>query len=118
MGQSGVANAAPVGSDRDGLTNAQEKVTVTSPYKADSDGERVRDADEDRDRDGVDNSDEFRVSLRANDASTDDDRLLDGDENADGDALANEDEDETRRTSLRPTTASPGSRTRPTTTAR
>ncbi len=47
--------AAPTDSDRDGLTNAQEKVTRTSPYKADSDGDRIRDGQENPDKDGLNN---------------------------------------------------------------
>ena len=93
MSAVGTANAAPA--DRDGLTDAQEKIAKTSPTKADTDRDGIRDGDEDRDRDGVDNTNELMLGLAINDANSGNDALPDGEEDRDGNGIDGEDEYDT-----------------------
>ena len=111
IGSAGTANATTANRDRNGLTDAQEKITKTSPAKAYTDRDGIKDGDEDRDRDGVDNTNELRLKLKMNDANSDNDAVLDGDEYRDGDGIDNEDEDDTEASA---DPFAPGGRTRPT----
>jgi hypothetical protein len=87
----GTANATNTDFDNDALKNCVERnVTHTSPYKADTDGDHIKDGNEDFDDDGVDNTDEGKVGTQLGDADTDNDGI----EDADGDGTDNEDEDD------------------------
>ncbi len=80
------AVAASRDSDRDGLSNSIERnVTETSPFKADTDKDGIKDGNEDEDRDGVDNTNEFSFETDLDDEDSDDDGLEDGDEDEDED---------------------------------
>ena len=79
--------------DKDGLTNLGEYRSKTDPRDADSDDDRVSDADEDRDRDHVDNANEMREKTNPADADSDDDGRKDDAEDADKDSVVNGAED-------------------------
>ena len=81
--------------DGDGLSNRGEFLSRTSPRRADSDRDRVRDDDEDPDRDRVDNGNEVREGTRPRDRDSDGDRRPDGREDRDRDGLRNAAEDVT-----------------------
>jgi hypothetical protein len=81
--------------DKDGLNNMAEYKSGTKPRKADSDKDRIGDADEDPDRDKVDNANETREKTDPRDKDTDGDRKNDGVEDADRDKLNNAGEDAT-----------------------
>lgn len=88
-------HSAAADPDRDGLTNLGEFLSKTSPKRADSDRDRVEDADEDRDRDRVDNGNEVLERTHPDKRDTDGDRQPDGVEDADRDRLSNAAEDAT-----------------------
>jgi len=67
-------------SDRDGLTDTQEKACGTNPKKADSDGNGIRDGADDKDRDGLSNKAEFRYGTKCRSKDSDRDGISDGEE--------------------------------------
>ena len=81
--------------DRDGLTNLGELRSKTDPRDADSDNDRVGDADEDADRDKVDHGNEADQGTHPRDADSDGDGRKDGAEDRDRDRLTNAAEDAT-----------------------
>jgi hypothetical protein len=90
----GTAGATVRDIDNDGLTNSQERnLTHTNPRKADTDGDHVKDGNEDSDDDGVDNTDEGKVGTQIMDADSDNDGIEDGDEDADGNEDGDQDDD-------------------------
>ena len=114
-----VATAIPVSTyaadaDKDGLTNAFEtRWRLTSPTRADSDGDGVVDSAEDFDRDGLGNLGEQRAGTSPRKADTDGDGLSDAQEDHDGDGRSNALEQDQRRVplALKPTLAkAPGDR--------
>ena len=89
----GTAGATSIDRDNDGLKNGVERnVTHTSPYKADTDGDHVKDGNEDSDDDGVDNTDEGKTGTQLGDADSDDDGIEDGDEDDDCDGVEDEED--------------------------
>lgn len=67
--------------DKDGLTDYQEvKETMTNPKKKDSDGNGVSDYDEDYDQDGISNGEEYKHKTNPSFADSDFDGLNDGEE--------------------------------------
>ena len=91
----GTAGATVRDIDNDGLTNSQERnLTHTNPHKADTDGDHIRDGNEDSDHDGVDNTNEQNFSTNMADPDSDNDGEEDGDEDSDSDGTDNEDEDD------------------------
>lgn len=66
--------------DRDGLDNAGECRSGTSPRDSDTDRDGVRDDSDDSDGDGVANADEVRRHSNPSDADSDGDGLEDGED--------------------------------------
>jgi hypothetical protein len=85
-------NQAKSDFDKDGLNSLNEYRAGTNPRKKDSDGDGVRDGNEDSDRDGLPNLAEVRAHTSLRSADTDHDGVRDRDEDPDRDGLDNEDE--------------------------
>ncbi len=87
------AGATSIDRDNDGLKNGVERnVTHTNPNKADTDGDHIKDGNEDTDSDGVDNTDEGKIGTQLGDADSDNDGIEDGDEDDDCDGEEDEDD--------------------------
>lgn len=76
-------------SDGDGIPDDLEPLFGLDPHNPDSDGDGIRDGDEDYDQDGLSNAAEIAFGLDPFNPDSDGDGILDGDEDPDHDGLSN-----------------------------
>jgi hypothetical protein len=90
--------------DQDGVLDDLEPVLGLDPDNPDTDGDGLRDGDEDFDGDGLSNAGEAVLGTDPSRADTDGDGISDGDEDPDGDGLSNAEEIQRGTDPLRPDT--------------
>jgi len=83
----------PKDSDGDGLYDSIERKLGLDPSKQDSDGDGIKDGDEDADGDGLSNAEELKANTDILAQDTDGDGLLDGEEISYGTSPLKEDTD-------------------------
>ncbi len=79
-------------SDNDGVPDDIEPLLGLDPNNPDSDGDGIRDGDEDFDDDGLSNAGEAVLGSDPTNEDSDGDGIKDGDEDSDGDGLSDGDE--------------------------